>query len=280
MFLYTALTGLKVRLKRNIERERFMWTKEKELLDQIKKSYQGILSENLIGIYVHGSIAFNCFHWEMSDIDFIVVTKEAPSLLEKEELIKVLLHKDSISPPKGIEMSLVLKKHCKNFIYPTPFELHFSNTHKEECRTNLENYCKNMNGVDKDLAAHFTVIRKSGIVLCGEDIKFVFDAVPKADYIDSIKCDIENAVNDIKENPVYIILNLCRVLAYIKDDLVLSKKQGGQWGMENLPAGYKQIIKKAVNSYCVNEIFSMDTSANASKAFAEYMIIQIFNHDK
>lgn len=253
-----------------------MQRQEKEVLEQIKKSYQDILSENLIGIYVHGSIAFNCFHWDKSDIDFLVVTNELPSLHEKQELIKVLLRIDSICPPKGLEMSLILKKYCNDFVYPTPFELHFSNMHKDKCRANLKNYCMTMNGVDKDLAAHFTVVREAGITLCGMDIKTLFGPVPKEDYIDSIKCDIEDALNEIEKNPVYIVLNLCRVLAYIKDELVLSKKQGGQWGVENLSAPYIHIIQKAENSYCGNEVFKVDTDNDATRKFAKYMIEQIF----
>jgi streptomycin 3"-adenylyltransferase len=148
-----------------------------------------------------------------------------------------------------MEMSIILEKYCVNFIYPTPFALHFSNGHKDKYIANLENYCLTMNGVDKDLAAHFTVVREVGITLCGKDIKSVFGPVPRTDYIDSIKYDVENAVNEIEKNPVYIVLNLCRVLAYIKDGLVLSKKQGGQWGVEYLPEKYRQIIKKAKNCY-------------------------------
>ena len=53
---------------------------EKDILAQVTSSFQKILKDNLVGIYVHGSIAFNCFHWDRSDIDFIVVTKETPSL--------------------------------------------------------------------------------------------------------------------------------------------------------------------------------------------------------
>ncbi|WP_161567304.1 hypothetical protein [Acidilutibacter cellobiosedens] len=39
----------------------------------IHGEYQTILGDNLVGIYVHGSIAFGCFHEEKSDIDFIAV---------------------------------------------------------------------------------------------------------------------------------------------------------------------------------------------------------------
>lgn len=87
-----------------------------------------------------------------------------------------------------------------------------------------------MKGTDKDLAAHFTIIKKYGIALYGMDIEKVFGNVPKEDYIDSIMCDIEEADEEILENPVYIILNLCRVAAFLKDGAITSKKQGGEWG--------------------------------------------------
>lgn len=82
-----------------------------------------------------------------------------------------------------------------------------------------------MKGTDKDLAAHFKVIKSYGVVLYGANINDIFADVPGNDYIDSIWNDIREAGEDILENPVYIILNLCRVAAFLKDDLVLSKSR-------------------------------------------------------
>ena len=249
--------------------------KEDAILNQIKRSYQKILSDKLVGIYVHGSIPFHCFNWDKSDIDFLVVVSQAPSLEEKEALLAILLDLDLQCPPKGLEMSVVLEDVCSSFQYPTPFELHFSNMHKERCKADLQGYCLWMNGVDKDLAAHFMVVRKVGITLCGKEITEVFGEVPKAAYIDSIKNDIENAENEVDENPVYIILTLCRVLAYIRDDLVLSKAQGAEWGMRNLPKAYHTIIASAKESYSSNSDFIVDKEAN--HAFTKYMLQRIFH---
>lgn len=248
--------------------------KELEILNKIKASYQKILKDNLVGIYIHGSIAFKCFNWDKSDIDFLTVVSHAPSLQEKEALITVLLELETQCPPKGLEMSVVLERVCNHFQYPTPFELHFSNAHKEKCLMDLETYCLEMRGVDRDLAAHITVVRQVGITLCGKNIREVFGEIPKADYLDSIKYDIENAVNEMDENPVYIILNLCRVLAYIRDGVVLSKEQGGIWGVKNLPETYGTVITDAKNSYCGNHPFTIDTEAK--HCFAEYMLSLIF----
>ncbi len=239
------------------------------VLNKIAKEYQKILKEKLTGIYVHGSVAFGCFNWEESDIDFIVVVKDMLSLPEKENLIKTLLDLSEAAPPRGLEMSVVLDKYCDPFVYPTPFELHFSNRYLERCRQDLKEYCKDMHGSDKDLAAHFTVIRKVGKVLCGENIPAVFGEVPGEDYLDSIKCDVEDAVNEIKENPVYMILNLCRVLAFTEEGIVISKKQGGEWGVLNLPEDYRPVVEKALQSYCRGGIFKEEEEKLES--FAEYM---------
>lgn len=245
---------------------------EKDILQSIKASYQNILKHKLVGIYVHGSIAFGCFNWDKSDIDFLVVINDKLSQEEKEALISEILTLDKECPVKGIEMSVILDSVCRPFSYPTPYELHFSNSHKEKCKANLHTYCKDMNGLDKDLAAHITVINKVGIVLCGEEIINVFATVHKEDYIDSIYYDIENAKDEIKENPMYFVLNLCRVLAYLENDIVLSKMQGGEWGIENLPSKYSGLIGNAIEMYTGDgEINEKDLL----EEFATYMLGRI-----
>jgi len=99
------------------------------ILNEIKKSYVEILGANLVGIYVHGSIAFNCFNWDKSDIDYLVIVNETLDYETKLKLMKATVELNTKAPPKGLEMSVVLKKHCLSFIYPTHYELHFSNMH-------------------------------------------------------------------------------------------------------------------------------------------------------
>lgn len=249
-----------------------------EILQKIKTAYKEILGEKLTGIYVHGSLAFHCFVWDKSDIDFIVVVKNAPDQQEKEALIRVLLELDAYVPPKGLEMSVVLESVCNPFVYPTPFELHFSNAHKQRCQTDPAEYCRNMNGTDRDLAAHFTVLRAVGEVLWGREISQVFGEVPRDCYIDSIRMDIEDARECILENPIYYVLNLTRVLACLTEGLVLSKKQGGQWGLKNLSGQYHPLITEALTCYGSSQ--EMDEDEKTLREFAEYMLKQIPEESK
>ena len=229
-----------------------------KLLNQIAEQYQSILGKNLTGIYVHGSIAFGCFSWDRSDIDFLVVINEPISRQTKFRLLQVLTDLSEKAPPKGFEMSVVLRKYCEDFIYPTPFELHFSSGYLENHSNNLLSMCYEELQFDPDLAAHFMIITKAGIVLCGEEIAAVFGEVPETDYLDSIYKDVENAAIDMINNPVYIILNLCRVLAYVKEGLILSKERGGQWGINNLPEKYRDLISRAIDNYVSGVPFISD----------------------
>jgi streptomycin 3"-adenylyltransferase len=245
------------------------------LLKTISEHYLTILTENLVGIYVHGSIAFNCFNFENSDIDFIVVVNNALTIETKLKLLEVLENLKNQAPQKGFEMSVILKKHCLDFKYPTPYELHFSNGWLERYLENPLVLCNDDYKTDKDLAAHFTIIKHVGIVLCGLPISNVFGDVKREYYIDSIKNDIEDSKSEILNNPIYIILNLCRVLAYLKDDLILSKAEGGEWGTHNLPEKYLYIVNKAL--YCYTHEATMTSDENIAFDYCDYMLSKIFS---
>lgn len=189
---------------------------------------------------------------------------------QKLELMNEVVCFNERGPKKGIELSVVKKENCINFVYPTPFELHFSPMHLNFFLNHKKEYIQNMNGTDTDLAAHFTMIHEYGIVLYGEDIQKVFGSVPKKDFVNSIYKDIENATEEITYNPIYMTLNLCRVLAFLKEQLYLSKAEGGQWGIINLPCQFHDFILQVLESYQGEQMFQTDELLGIQ--FAEFMI--------
>lgn len=244
----------------------------KNVMDAVTDKLTGLLGDNLAGVYLHGSAAFGCYCQGRSDIDFIVVTKQEPSFAQKKDFVTFLLE-TNFNQPKDLEMSFVLEKDCGNFVYPTPYQLHYSEYHKPFYTNDMDAHINKMQGTDRDLAAHFTVINTVGITLYGKDRADVFCNVPQEYYLDSIKFDIEGAVEDIHHNPVYIILNLCRVLAYMENGQVLSKAGGGLWGMDNLQSN-ATTIEKAYNTYIngTDACFEKDEL----NEFACYMLKKIY----
>lgn len=248
----------------------------KDLLDKFVVQSQYILGDNLTGIYLHGSAVMGCFHWERSDIDLLVVIKNDMSSDIKRNYMDMVVELNKQAPAKGIEISLVKEFVCNPFVYPTPFELHFSIAHLNWYQSNPDDYIEKMRGTDKDLAAHVTIIYHRGKTIYGKDIYSVFSKPRKEDYFNSIWSDIEDAKNEILENPMYIILNLCRVWAYKKDNLILSKDEGGKWGMNQLPnTRYREMISAALVEYQTGEAMALDEAVAIE--FAEYILKQINN---
>jgi len=217
-----------------------------QILKQIKNEYKSILQDNLIGIYLHGSLAMGCFHPDISDIDFLVVV-EKPLIKEiKKKLIQTLVNLDEVKPAKGFEMSVLLLKDTQKFIYPTPFILHYSDSH---CEKFLHEGYLCENGKDPDLAAHITVLKNRGKVIYGKAIEEVFSNVPQEDYLKALIYDIDDSKALMTENPVYFTLNICRTLCYLKEGKILSKVEGGEWGINNLPKRFHVIIRKSLDAY-------------------------------
>ena len=232
-----------------------------------------ILRENLLGIYLHGSAVMGCFNFQKSDLDLLVVVHDTVPDADKKAYMDMVVELNASAPAKGIEMSIVTKDVCDPFVYPTPFELHFSAAHRNWYRNDPEDYVRKMKGIDGDLAAHFTIIGKRGKCLYGLPIQDVFADVPHQNNMDSIWDDIAEAEDDITLNTMYLTLNLTRVLACKKENLVLSKKEGGEWALHNIPAEYHGLILDALLEYEVNADVSYDITV--AKRYARYMLKQI-----
>ncbi len=244
-----------------------------KIMSQFVEQSRTILGDNLTGVYLHGSAVMGCYNPDKSDIDLIVVVNDFSSDNVKRKFMEAVVALNEEGPAKGIEMSIVTKAVCNPFVYPTPFELHFSVMHVGWYKDNPEDYVRKMNGTDADLAAHFTVIKKRGKCLYGAPIDEIFGKVSQADYMDSIWKDIAEAEEEITENPMYLILNLARVLAYTQEGAVLSKKEGGEWALKSLPETYHCLIEAALREYAEGADVSYDMKL--AKDYARYMVEQI-----
>lgn len=220
-----------------------------QIVESFVRESERIIGDNLVGIYLHGSAVMGCYNPDKSDLDFLVVVKENVKDETKKAFMDMVIALNAQTPGKGIEMSIVKREVCDPFIYPTRFELHFSQMHIKWYNDNPDDYIRKMNGTDKDLAAHFTVIKARGKCLCGLPVNEVFGEVPEQNYMDSLWNDIEEAAEEITDNTMYLTLNLARVLAWIKEKKDLSKKEGGEWGLKNLPDKYHSLLQEALKEY-------------------------------
>ena len=221
------------------------------LIQLIKTRYMQLLPDSLTGIYLHGSLAAGCFQWDSSDIDFLVVVRRPLTLETKMALAETLRSMTQDAPPKGFEMSVILEKYCRDLPYPMPFEMHYSRTHQAAYDRDPAAFCRDMHGEDPDLTAHILDLRAFGKVIFGPGIPRLFGQVKRQDALRAIRYDLDDAQapERLHGSPVYYVLNLCRAVAYCRDNRVLSKQAGGEWALAHLDASHQPVIQAALNAY-------------------------------
>jgi len=225
------------------------YTDALNLMHYIKDRYIYILQDNLVGIYLHGSLAARCFLWERSDIDFLVVVRKRMTLEKKIALIEVLYALTPEAPPEGFEMNVMLEKYCRKIPYPVPFELRYSPQHRRDYERDAQGYCSRMHGEDPDLTAHIAFLNAYGVAIHGPSVPRVFDMPKREDVLCAIRQDVGDTAEHLHEKPVFYVLNLCRAVAFARDNVFLSKKEGGEWALKHMDDSHQRVIQAALNAY-------------------------------
>ena len=247
------------------------------------EAFEHILEADLVGVYLHGSLAMGCFNPTRSDIDLLVVVDQELASQTKRDLVDTLLKFSGGGLYRPIEISFVARAGLRPWQHPVPYELHYSEewraVFEKALRDDSWRQWKGQQQVDPDLAAHFMVTHQRGIALHGEPIALVIPEVPRADYLDSVLSDVlsdDFGLAGIGHlDAAYVILNACRTLAYLREGNVLSKDEGGVWALQHVPNQYWPIIQTALDEYRLNDLADNVHSAEDLNAFAVYMLHEI-----
>jgi streptomycin 3"-adenylyltransferase len=205
-----------------------------------------ILGDDLVGVYLHGSGATGGFNPDRSDIDLLVVSQQSLAAEQRRAVAELLLARSGA--PYPVELTLLTTQQLQPWRHPTPFEFHFSERWRASLTQQLaDGELSSRVLTDSDLAAHITVLRARGRVIVGAPIQEVFPEVPAADFRQVILADLDW----IRANSttIYGVLNACRILAYLDGQGLLSKAEGADWALENVPATYRATIAKARSAY-------------------------------
>lgn len=232
---------------------------------------RAMLDTNLIGVYLHGSLAMGCFNPTRSDLDLLVVTRRGMVMKTKRQVAGLLLRYSAAPAP--VEISFLRAADLRPWRHPASYDFHFGEDGRGRLQQALgDGTWRAWNDAaltDVDLAAHITVTRRRGLCLYGVSIANAFPDVPPADYLDSIVDDFHWGRERLAANPVYFILNACRIVAYRRAGLVCSKDEGGIWMLPLLPEEHRVLVARALTAYRSDNSLPFDLST--VERFAAYM---------
>jgi streptomycin 3"-adenylyltransferase len=234
------------------------------------------LGDALIGLYLHGSLVMGCFNPAHSDIDLIAVLRVGLEVEDKRRLAESLLRHSNM--PRPVEISFLAQNDLAPWRHPTPYTFHYSEAWRERYTNALISGAWRswpaQPDLDSDLAAHLTVTRQRGLCLYGAPIEQVIPPVPAKDYAASIVGDLwwarDRYTQEPSENGPYLVLNACRVYAFLLEGAVLSKDEGGAWALTKLPDTLTGLVRQALDIYR-GECGSMSIDQDALRQFMIYI---------
>jgi len=216
-----------------------------EVLEKLVGGVQKILGDNLIGIYLHGSLALGDFDLANSDVDFMVVIKNKLTDAQIDRIEK--MHNDLIADENGwgkkLEGSYLTQEQLKSF--EPPFEPRPYLNEKDFYRAAdygqewiLEKYA----------------VRECGITLFGPDPKELIERVEVDDVVVAVKNIFQENWLPMLTNPQklendwyqpYAILTLCRVMYVTEKGKMGSKQEAAAWALDNFGDRWGDLLELA-----------------------------------
>ena len=244
-----------------------------ELLQRVVASFSSILRDNLVGIYLWGSLTYEAFDERCSDVDCIVVTRRDLDEREFSELDEWFKNAGKHNRwVKRIDMRFVIdvefldkSSKCSGF-YPYTGKLV-------------------RHGSDGNPLIWMN-IGNSGITLWGKDARLIAPAISDQCLNDALLLELHYLREDLHAhagNPsdqalahnAYAVLTACRILYSVHHRTLVSKDQAYAWAIETLPPMWLTVVRKARENRRKNRGSTTPQLEQDATRFVEFVADQV-----
>jgi len=236
-------------------------------LGRFQNKLRCILGTKLIGIYIHGSVAQNAFRWERSDVDALAVVSECLTVAERLHFVEEMRALSEEGPAKGIEVSVLTEQELIKGTHPYVTECHYSPFWDEYVReAGWENWDEESRR-DEDITSHIFNLRQRGIVLKGPEITALFPDISRESFMESIAYDEHDAPVDMVDS----VMNLCRYHFFLRSGELLSKEEGLQRMLPELPA-FEAFLRTILREFYAGTVYLDEALTETAERFKEEML--------
>ena len=221
----------------------------REVLSLFADGIAAELKENLVGIYMVGSLATGDFDLD-SDVDYLVVTKAELTEADMKPIqdIHIKLHAMDCYPAKHLEGSYISIRDLNDwsvvgkktlYYFDSGSTMYEQTTHDNQWHVRW-------------------VLRERGITLVGQKPGTLLPEIPKDELIDEIKTSMLQHVEIFQaeiNSPLafcnsrfgqsFFVLTFCRMLHTLHTATVQSKKAGITWARQFVDPKWVKIIEQA-----------------------------------
>jgi predicted nucleotidyltransferase len=217
-----------------------------QIVDLLLARVKAILGDELIGMYLHGSLANGGFD-EYSDIDVIFVTKGKLG----DGLFSTLqaLHADlaRIHSPWAVqqEVSYIPQEALRRFD-----RSNMLHPHLDRGRAETLHWMDH----ESDWVIQRYILRERGIRIMGPEPRTLVDPVSPDDLRAAVAEGMPLWLIPMLKDPSelkqrgpqsFYVLSLCRMLYTLRYGAVLSKQDAARWALENMDPHWRPLIERA-----------------------------------
>jgi len=213
--------------------------KVRELVEEFRDELFTVLAKNLVGAYLHGSIAFPGYEPHHGDIDFHVVIRRP---LTGEEIRRLdHLH-------RTLAARFEFGKRLDGFYIP------LAKARKSEIPRGLVYGAHGRihhGGSDDAWPLHREHLHASAYIrLRGPSPNRIFPTADRKSIRSALYRHLVYARKIIKSDAWWAVLNLCRlVYSFENGRVVVSKLGAARWALKRLPSKWRPVIRSAIKAY-------------------------------
>lgn len=219
-----------------------------EILALLISEAKDILQHQLVGIYLHGSLANGGFD-EHSDIDVIFVTTEEVSESAFASLSAMHARISKLDSPWAtqLEVSYIPQTALRRFD-----RSNMSHPHIDRGRDEILHRMRH----ESDWVIQRQILRERGIVIEGPDPKTLVDPISSHNLRQAVADGLPLWFNPLLADPAelhnrgaqsFYVLSLCRMLYTLKHGGILSKQAAAGWALEHLDLKWRPLIERALS---------------------------------
>ena len=217
-----------------------------ELLNALLVGLQTALEDNLLAVYLRGSLATGDFDPQTSDVDFFVVTKD---LLSEAEFAAVATMHDQLATwsnryAQDLEGTYIDRVAVKQFHpghrYPTLFRREKLMWYEHDSNWILERW----------------MLREKGITLLGPPPDTLIDPVSPDDLRIAVRLRLSSWVDwanqpddpewlSPRSHKAYVVETMCRALCTLATGTLQSKPCAVAWALTTLPDPWRTTVERS-----------------------------------
>jgi predicted nucleotidyltransferase len=216
------------------------------LLDKFSMEGKAILGRRLVGIYLHGSLAYGDFNPHTSDIDFLVVTDKP-------------LPEETFFALKGMHASLFASglawsQKLEGAYIPKDDLRRHDPAHAPVPWLGVDGHFA-LETLGSDWILQRWILREKGVVISGPPLAGLIDPVSPQDLRQAVRENLQEWWSPpfpspqrflSREYQAYAILTMCRSLYMLDHGRVASKPAAARWAMQALGEPWHTLISWAV----------------------------------